>query len=324
VLFKCVIAAMLPQSWDHFTKLYVQGSIDKMDRDPHKHIDSQSLIGLIKREYESNKSRKTKEASNAKEKDGSHNGHANRNSRSSNGRNRNLRDHCNHCRKDGHKTRDCHFLDKPKCEECSKWGHSKKDCYSKLGNKRPNGRKEKEGSNKRYKREANNSEANNTDNAKDADSTVEVNVVVHSADKTANNKIVIPGKIHVMIAKEEEIVNTADGQADDSNSEYFDKTPLFNEDGVLAYDWLADLGTTSHITYQCNAYATYEPIEQIPIKGISSVKTFAIGKGTIFLSSKCDGKVHTIKLRDILHVPSNRNNLLAAGNWEECRRYFLR
>jgi len=299
-------------------KLYVQGSINKMDRDPHKHVDSQSLIGLIKREYESNKSHKTKEASNTKEKDGSCNRHENCNSGSSNSCNWNLRDHCNHCGKDGHKTRDCHFLDKPKCEECGKWGHSKKDCYSKPGNKQPNSRKEKEGSNKRYKYEANNLEANNANNAKDVDSTAETNVVVHGANKTADDKIVIPGKIHAMIAEEEKIVNTPNGQADDSNSKYFDKTPLFNEDGVLAYDWLADLGTTLHITYQRDAYATYEPIKQIPIKGVGSVKTFAIGKGTIFLSSECNGKVHMIKLRDVLHVPSNRNNLLAAGNWEEC------
>jgi len=56
----------------------------------------------------------------------------------------------------------------------------------------------------------------------------------------------------------------------------------------------------------------------MPIKGISGVKTFAVGKGTVFLNSECDGKIHTIELRDVLHVPNNRNNLLAAGNWEEC------
>ena len=46
--------------------------------------------------------------------------------------------------------------------------------------------------------------------------------------------------------------------------------------------------------------------------------------GTVFLNSECDGKVHTIELRDVLHVPNNWNNLLAAGNWEQCRCYFLR
>jgi len=86
-----------------------------------------------------------------------------------------------------------------------------------------------------------------------------------------------------MNAEKEEIVNAADGQADDSHNEYFNKTPLFNEDGVLTYDWLADSGTTSHITYRRDAFATYEPIKNMPIKGVGGVKTFAVGKGTVFL-----------------------------------------
>jgi len=332
-LFKRVIAATLLRSWDHFTKPYVQGCIDKSDRDPHKHVDSQSLIGLIKCEYESNESCKSKEAPNVKEKNGSRNNNTNRNSGSSNGRNRNPHDHCNHCRRDGHKTHECRYLNQPKCDECGKYGHKTNDCWDKPGNKRPQGKdKERDssnngsnnGSNKRYKREANNSEANNAENTKDTDETAEANIVVIGADETADDKIVICGEIHVMNAKKEEIVNAADGQADDSHNEYFDKTPLFNEDGVLTYDWLADSGTTSHITYQRDAFATYEPIENMPIKGVSGVKTFAVGKGTVFLNSECDEKIHTIELRDVLHVPNNRNNLLAAGNWEECGRYFLR
>ena len=267
-------------------------------------------------------------APNVKEKNGSCNNNANRNSGSSNGRNRNLRDHCNHCGRDGHKTRECCYLDQPKCNKCGKYGHKTNDCWDKPGNKRPRGKdKERDssnnGSNKRYKCEANNSEANNTENAKDADETAEANIVVIGADKTADDKIVICGEIHAMNAEKEEIVNAADRQADNSHNEYYNKTPLFNEDGVLTYDWLADSGTTSHITYRRDAFATYEPIENMPIKGVGGVKTFAVGKGTVFLNSECDGKIHMIELRDVLHVPNNRNNLLAAGNWEECRRYFL-
>jgi len=173
------------------------------------------------------------------------------------------------------------------------------------------------GSNKHYKCEANNLEANNAESAKDADETAEVNIVVISTNETANNKIVICGEIHAMNTEKEKIVNAANGQADDSHNEYFDKTPLFNEDGVLTYDWLVDLGTTSHITYRHNTFATYEPIENMLIKGVGSVKTFAIGKGTVLLNSECEGKIHTIKLRDVLHVPNNRNNLLVTflGTW---------
>ena len=81
------------------------------------------------------------------------------------------------------------------------------------------------------------------------DETAKVNIVVCSADKTADNKIVvIQGEVQAMNT-EEKIVNATDGQADNSKVKYSDKTKLYNEDGVLTYDWLADLGTTSHITY---------------------------------------------------------------------------
>jgi len=105
-----------------------------------------------------------------------------------------------------------------------------------------------------------------------------------------------------MNTKEE--VNTIEKDVYDSNREYFDKTPLFNENGDLVYDWLADLGMTSHITHQWEAFATYEPIERTPIKGVSSVKAYAVGMGTVFLNSECDRKVHTIELRDVLHIPT--------------------
>ena len=332
-LFKRVIAATLPRSWDHFTKPYVQGCINQMDRDPNKHMDSQSLIGLIQREYESNESQKSKEASNGKDKNGFHNTNANRNSnngRSSNGcnnrnTNSNSHDHCNHCGKDGHKTRDCRYLDKPKCDECGKFSHKTNNCWEKPGNKRPRGRENSNfnGSNKCAKCKANNVEANNTGNAKDADKTAEANIVVCGTNETADDKIVvIQGEVKAMNA-EEEIVNAADGQADNSKVEYSDKTKLYNEDGVLAYDWLADSGTTSHITYRRDAFITYELIKAIPIKGVGGMKAFAVRKGTVILNSKCNGKIYTIELRDVLHIPSNRNSLFAAGNWEQCRQYFL-
>ena len=137
MLFKHVIAATLLRSWDHFTKPYIQGCIDKSDRDPHKHVDSQSLIGLIKHEYKSNKSCKSKEVSNVKEKNGSCNNNANHNSGSSNGCNRNPCDHCNHCGRDRHKTCECHYLNQPKCNECGKYSHKTNDCWDKPSNKCP-------------------------------------------------------------------------------------------------------------------------------------------------------------------------------------------
>ena len=81
--------------------------------------------------------------------------------------------------------------------------------------------------------------------------------------------------------------------------------------------WLDDLGTISHITYRCDAFITYEPIQYIPILGIGGIRTHAIGKGTVVLHSECKGYMHTLRLNDVLHVPNNKNNLLSIGCWEE-------
>ena len=83
------------------------------------------------------------------------------------------------------------------------------------------------------------------------------------------------------------------------------------------YDWLADSGTTSHITHEREAFATYKPIQNLPISGVGDKTTFAVGKGTIFLHSECDNVIHTLQLDNVLYVPSNKRSLLSLGHWEK-------
>jgi len=70
-LFKRIIAASLPHSWNMITNPYVQGWIDEPDTDPKKRIDSQQLISIIKQEWELNKSRKNKELVTTQQSDNS-------------------------------------------------------------------------------------------------------------------------------------------------------------------------------------------------------------------------------------------------------------
>jgi len=321
VLFKHIIVSTLPLSWDKYTRPYVQGCIDKTNKDLNRHIDSQALIRLIKQKYKADESHRKKEAVTSKNGNGNCNNgscsNANHNNSSSNNNYTPCeKKHCNHCGRDGHYTCKCHYLDKPKCNKCSKFSHVEKDCYSKPSNKCAYSSKDKEGANKHSKCKANNVEANNANNASNSDMTAKVNIVIQGDDESVGEHEVIQGKYVTMNAEEK--ANTREKDAYDNNREYFNKTPLFNENRDLVYDWLADSRMTSHIMHRCEAFATYEPIERTPIKGVSSVKAYAIGMGTVFLNSKCDRKVHTIKLRDVLHVPNNQNNLLTAGNWEQC------
>jgi len=85
---------------------------------------------------------------------------------------------------------------------------------------------------------------------------------------------------------------------------------------LIYYEWLADLGATSHITHRRDAFDTYEPIPEIPISGVGGVKAHAIGQGNVKLKSECNNRTYILKLKNVLHVPKNKNNLLSLGKWE--------
>ena len=79
------------------------------------------------------------------------------------------------------------------------------------------------------------------------------------------------------------------------------------------YKWLADTGTTSHITHQCDAFATYEMILKVRVSGVGGIQSFTITRGTVFLQVECNGMLRTLQLHNVLHIPENSNNLLSLG-----------
>jgi len=44
---------------------------------------------------------------------------------------------------------------------------------------------------------------------------------------------------------------------------------------------------------------------------------FAVGKGTVYLSSECDRKTNIICLNNVFHIPCNQNNLLLVIHWDK-------
>jgi len=142
-LFKRIIAASLPRSWNSITNPYVQGQIDKSDSDPKKRVDSQQLIGIIKQEYKLNESCKNKELVASQQAGNSQT--SNKSSLAScisNPPNKNrtshMKKHCGQCQHDGHFTSKCHFLRQNKCRDCGKFSHDHDECPGETGNKRSN------------------------------------------------------------------------------------------------------------------------------------------------------------------------------------------
>ena len=50
-----------------------------------------------------------------------------------------------------------------------------------------------------------------------------------------------------------------------------------NDECVLYYDWLADSATTSHVMNQCNAFMSYQPIQDTAVSGVGNMKVSAEG-----------------------------------------------
>ena len=86
---------------------------------------------------------------------------------------------------------------------------------------------------------------------------------------------------------------------------------------LLYYDWLADSATTSHVSNQRDAFKTYQPLTDTNVSGVGNVKTKALGRGTIELNSSYNGKNYIIELKNVLYIPTNRNNLISLGRWDK-------
>ena len=232
-LFKHIIASTLLCSWDAFTQPYVQGAIDQADKDLNKHVDSQSLIGMISQEYEVIENCKKKDSSNTKNNNANANANGNANSKVNDSRcPPHNKKHCNVCGKDSHKTDDCHYKDMDLCNECKKYGHLTKECWGKDRKKHPYKGKEKE--NNKRKKESHNAE---TEDEKEAQTN---NIQVQTGKFKKGDDI-------TLLAEEKNDVDD-----EDSNMAAIDNYGTIASSSKMTdslYYWLADLGTTSHITH---------------------------------------------------------------------------
>ena len=313
-LFKRIIASSLPESWDQFTDQFVAGQLDFVDTDPKKNIDNQQFIGYIKQEYERRQSCKSG-ATSGKSSEQALFAHGRDNAKpplasriTGNTYNQNRTSpptRCRICRLTNHYTRDCRFKGKPKCATCRRFGHKTKD-HRNAGTSEhahdDDGGGNRYNSNKRPQQEANK-----------ADSAEQANAAEHED--------------HIAFMAE-----VADVDDMDTDNDIYDDAKYHNYEHVpsstelelrlIYYDWIADTGATSHITHRRDAFNTYEPIPGIPISGIGGAKAHAIGQGNIKLKSKCNGRTYILELKNVLHVPKNRNNLLSLGKWETNGRSY--
>jgi hypothetical protein len=295
VQFKIAIISSLPTSWDSFTRPYI--SVQKGDTaDPKTNATSQELIGVLKEENV----RRLRRSGQLEKQETVHQACAPKPSLSSR-----IEDRCSHCGSRNHKTNDCWFRGQPKCGICERFGHRTEDCYSKKvkGIKRKwetkpggNGGKKKRFGDKKKREEANEGE--------EMDDNDDEHIVFTTQ---------VAGSSRISFDPSEEGINF--DKPDVSNSDEFDERLIF-------YNWLADSATTSHVCNQREAFTSFHPLTATKVTGVGNLVTKAEGRGTVELTSWCNGHKYILQLENVLYIPNNRNNLISLGKWDQGGRRF--
>jgi hypothetical protein len=234
--FKAKIATSLLRSWDGFTGPYVRGNIDDdpLLADPLRKANSQQMIGCIKQEY-------GQRLNDARRHNDPHNPKGTKSTPSltdwmsdpdqaNNGGTKD-KQQCKHCGKGGHHTLQCRHLGKNKCHKCKKYGHDIDKCNQGSDSNR---RSSNQGSDNRRSGNNNNGNKRSRTEAQIAD-----------ADKKADKEV-----LNVSLHGRSVALHLEDDPTNVDNDNECKTTRTKKYKVHYLYDWLADSGTTSHITHE--------------------------------------------------------------------------
>jgi transposase InsO family protein len=323
-LFKLIISSSLPASWDAFTENYVGGHVQI--KDSNKVLSSQQFIGILTAEYK----RRIERSQQGETVNQATSYNKPLKGRISAPRLNNVS--CKHCGKQGHAFTDCIYVGKSKCNHCNKF-HASKECWKcdtcgKYGHLSKNCWSGGKGKGKR-KRSGNDDGNSKGSKAAKQEST---NIAVVQETVAFNVQDTVAQKTTALVAQdvimqESNALNVQDVNASieegepETSNKLIDEPTIYdaydptdpNDELIEWYDWLADCATTSHVTNQRDAFITYCPEVNTTVSGVGNVKAQVAGRGTVELESSYKGIKYTLRLKDVLHIPTNRNNLLSLG-----------
>ena len=59
------------------------------------------------------------------------------------------------------------------------------------------------------------------------------------------------------------------------------------------------------------------------VTGVGNLKTKAKGRGIVELISWCNHHKYILQLENVLYIPTNRNNLISLGKWDQDVKYEM-
>ena len=89
-----------------------------------------------------------------------------------------------------------------------------------------------------------------------------------------------------------------------------------NDIEVPLYSWIADAGTTMHITHTQDALTNYVSAKK-EILGIGTMPILAGGHSNLKIRTRVQNKLFVVTLKSVLYVPNMQFNILSIGHLDE-------
>jgi len=202
---------------------------------------------------------------------------------------------CTHCGRDNHKVENCYHASKPKCPVCKRLGHIKEKCRFKGKYTKSQKQKEKQVPETATDKK----ETNVAETGVKIDSDIETLVAIDASEN--------------MMIEDDPFVDDIDMYLASSAD---------NDDASRVYDWLADSGSTHHITNRREFFQSYEPTPDATVHGVGGAISEVKGRGSITLNAQHGKHMRTLILENVNYIPSNKYNIFALGRWDNKGRKY--
>jgi hypothetical protein len=285
-LFKKFLTYSLPPSWDDYTRQY---RYDPAKKDLNVNI----FIGDCMEEYRRHQKHKGEDA-NKNQSNLAKSMLGNRITKPTSTQNEDARRiKCSHCGQNNHKAENCYHASKPKCTHCKRLGHPEDRCRFKKKNQKSTSQRNKD--------------------KRTIAATAMTKKETHATEAGSDDETLTAMDAETSIDAESFMINDPFIDNTTEYDSYLASQASTNDDLSRLYDWLADSGSTNHITNQRKLFTIYKETPGATVHGVGGKITQVIGRGKISLIAQYGTCRRTLHLENVNYIPTNKYNIFALG-----------